>query len=62
MGRIKTTYVKRKTKELLRTKGELFTSDFSQNKEITAKNTKVVSKKLRNVVAGYLTRLKRKGF
>ena len=60
MGRIKTTFVKKKTKELLALHGEHFTTDFNENKKITDKNTKLVSKKLRNIVAGYMTRLKKK--
>lgn len=60
MGRIKTTFVKRKTKELLRDRGELFTTDFEENKKIVGQNSEIVSKKLRNILAGYMTRLKRK--
>ena len=60
MGRIKTTFVKRKTKELLKTHGEHFTTNFTENKKITDKYAKVNSKKLRNIVAGYMTRLKKK--
>jgi small subunit ribosomal protein S17e len=59
MGRIKTTFIKRKTKELHKLHGEKFTTDFSKNKELTNAHTKIPSKKLRNVVAGYMTRLKR---
>lgn len=60
MGRIKTTLIKRKTKELLEAHREHFTSDFAENKKQTARLTSVSSKKLRNVVAGYITRLKKK--
>ena len=60
MGRIKTTFIKRKTKELLELHGEHFSSDFNQNKEVTSKYAKVASKKMRNIIAGYMTRLKRK--
>ena len=60
MGRIKTTFIKRKTKELLKTHGEKFSTDFSQNKVQTGSHAIVRSKKLRNVIAGYMTRLKRK--
>jgi len=60
MGRIKTTFIKRKTKELLKTHGEKFSSDFTFNKEVTGRTVVVQSKKLRNVIAGYMTRLKRK--
>ncbi len=59
MGRIKTKFIKRKTKELLSMHGDKFNTDFSQNKELTEKYTKVGSKKLRNVISGYMTRLKR---
>lgn len=60
MGRIKTTLLKRKTKELYKLHGEKFTTDFKQNKLITNQYTKVYSPKLRNIIAGYMTRLKRK--
>ena len=60
MGRIKTTLIKRKTKELLAAHGEKFTSDFDQNKKIIDKYTIVQSKKIRNVITGYMTRLKRR--
>ncbi len=58
MGRIKTTFIKRKTKELLKKHGEDFSSDFSKNKVQANKFTIFGSKKMRNVVAGYMTRLK----
>lgn len=60
MGRIKTALIKRKTKELLKMHGDKFTMDFSQNKQIANQYLKVNSKKLRNIVAGYMTRLKKK--
>lgn len=60
MGRIKTTFIKRKTKELLKMHGDKFTTDFEQNKKLTDSYTTLTSKKLRNVIAGYMTRLKKK--
>ena len=60
MGRIKTTLLKRKTKELLKAHGEKFTADFNTNKIMVGKCTDVSSKKLRNIIAGYMSRLKRK--
>jgi len=60
MGRIKTTFIKRKTKELLKMHGDKFTTDFERNKKLTDSYTILTSKKLRNVIAGYMTRLKRK--
>jgi len=60
MGRIKTKFIKRKTRELLKTYGDRFTTDFVGNKIAAGKTAKVASKKMRNVIAGYMTRLKRK--
>jgi len=60
MGRIKTKFIKRKTRELKDTHGEKFTTDFTKNKDITNQYTKIASKKMRNVIAGYMTRLKKK--
>ncbi|MBI2112482.1 30S ribosomal protein S17e [Candidatus Woesearchaeota archaeon] len=60
MGRIKTTFIKRKTKELNKVHGDHFTTDFEQNKKLTDQYVKVPSKKLRNIIAGYMTRLRRK--
>lgn len=60
MGRIKTTPIKRKTKELMGMHGDKFVSDFNQNKVLTNQYVMVRSKKLRNIIAGYMTRLKRK--
>ncbi len=60
MGRIKTTFIKRKTKELYKKHGDKFTTDFTVNKQLTTQHVEVSSKKLRNIIAGYMTRLKRK--
>ncbi|MFH1275603.1 MAG: 30S ribosomal protein S17e [Candidatus Woesearchaeota archaeon] len=60
MGRIKTKLIKRKTNELNRLHGDKFATDFEQNKKITVQYTKIPSKKLRNIIAGYMTRLRRK--
>ena len=57
MGRIKTQLVKRKTYELLRKYREKFTSDFDANKLRVNECIPDASKKLRNIIAGYLTRL-----
>jgi len=59
MGRIKTTFIKRKTKGLWNLHKEKITTDFEQNKKLTSVYTSGGSKKLRNVIAGYLTRLKK---
>jgi len=57
MGRIKTQLVKRKTYELLRKFRDKFTSDFDTNKQRVNELIPGASKKLRNIIAGYLTRL-----
>ncbi len=56
MGRIKTALIKRMTFKLLDKHKEQFTTEFSKNKERVNEFTNVSSKKLRNVIAGYLTR------
>ncbi len=57
MGRIKSTFVKTSAKKIYeKGKGE-FTSDFSKNKEIVDKHAVVPSKKLKNTITGYITRL-----
>lgn len=60
MGRIKTTLVKRKTRELLKIHGDFFATDFTQNKQAVNKTTIIYSKKIRNIIAGYITRLKKR--
>ena len=60
MGRIKTSYLKRKTKELFKLHGEKLCSEFTHNKEQTNAYASIGSKKLRNIIAGYMTRLKQK--
>ena len=57
MGRIKTRLIKRVTDQLLSKYPGQFSEDFSENKLLVAKHVTVFSTKLRNMVAGYLTRL-----
>ena len=57
MGRIKTKLTKRISNELVNELGSEFKKDFEENKQIVTKFTDVESKKLRNVIAGYVTRL-----
>ena len=60
MGRIKTTPVKRATKELMKAHPGGFTEDFEKNKEIISKLISTSSKPLKNKVIGYVTRLVKK--
>ena len=57
MGKIKSKLIKRSAKELVK-RGIEFSKDFERNKKILG-NT-MPSKKIRNQIAGYLSRLNRK--
>lgn len=59
MGRIKTQLIKRTTSHLLAKYPDKFSEDFVANKEAVNKFLSVQSSKLRNTIAGYLTRLVR---
>ena len=61
MGRIKTQLVKRITEQLMRLHYERFKPDFNENKKIVSELLLVESNKLRNSIAGYVTRLVKKG-
>ena len=57
MGRIKTKLSKRIGRELVDIHKNILKSEFSETKLQVAKMTNVKSKKMRNVIAGYVTRL-----
>lgn len=57
MGRIKTKAVKGVARTLIATEPSLFKEEFNANKRVLGKE--MPSKKVRNMVAGYLTRLKK---
>ena len=59
MGRIKTTLIKRNTLKMFSLYKDKFTTDFIKNKLVVNELAEVQSKKLRNVIAGYVTRLKK---
>lgn len=59
MGRIKTIFIKRIGRELFEANPDRFTEDYSQNKKVVAELTDASSKKLLNIVAGYITSLKK---
>ena len=59
MGRIKTSFVKHLGKEIFAKYAEQFTTDFEKNKKIVEKYVGLKSKKLRNILAGYITVLKK---
>ncbi len=61
MGRIKTRILKSITKEIMDKHGSKFDTDFEGNKAKVTEAADIPSKKLRNIVAGYATRLKKSG-
>lgn len=56
MGRIKSTIVKRTARNLLEEENK-FSDNFEKNKKLLADT--MPSKKVRNKIAGYITRLKK---
>jgi small subunit ribosomal protein S17e len=59
MGNIRTSFIKRVSKELIETYEGKFTTDFDENKKLVEEFTSVSTKHLRNKIAGYVTRLVR---
>lgn len=60
MGRIKTILIKRVAHKLMELHDNEFTDNFDKNKEIVNKLVSTSSKKLKNIITGYLTRLVKK--
>ncbi|MFC1690575.1 30S ribosomal protein S17e [Nanoarchaeota archaeon] len=59
MGRIKTSLVKRITNEAIAAHPDEASKEFEKNKAFVQASTTVMSKKMRNVIAGYVTRQKK---
>ena len=57
MGRIKTQLIKRISSKLIKEHRNEFKNEFKENKDIVAKLAVIPSKKIRNIIAGYVTRL-----
>ena len=60
MGRIKTTLIKRSGNKLLKNNKSAFSKDFDKNKKALTEKADIPSKKLRNAIAGYITRIVRR--
>lgn len=60
MGRIKTQQIKSKGEELYELHAKVYTADFAQNKKLVEQHAQVRSKKLRNILAGFMTRQAKK--
>ncbi|MBI2110002.1 30S ribosomal protein S17e [Candidatus Woesearchaeota archaeon] len=57
MGRIKTTLIKRTARKLYTNYRERFKPEFDYNKKAIDGLIQLPSKKMRNTIAGYVTRL-----
>lgn len=57
MGKVRPERVKKIAKELLKRYPDRFTTNFENNKKLLGSLSKVSSARLRNRIAGYITRL-----
>jgi len=57
LGNVRPEHVKRIARELMQRYPDKFTADFENNKKIVQSLTTVSSVRLRNRIAGYVTRL-----
>ncbi len=61
MGRIKTQLIKRISKKLVADYKQDFKKDFNENKQLVAQYLSTTSKKMRNIISGYVTRMMKAG-
>ena len=57
MGNVRSEKVKRFARELLKKYPDKFTIDFEENKKLVDSLTRIPTPRLRNNIAGYVTRL-----
>ena len=62
MGKVRPNHIKKLARELVEGFPKRFNSDFENNKKLVATLTNVTSTKIRNRVAGYITRLVKIGY
>ncbi len=60
MGNIKPTFIKRVAIELVHTFPDRFTDDFEHNKKMVNELTDVQGASMRNKIAGYVTRYRKR--
>ncbi len=60
MGNIRPSFIKIRAIRLVEEHGEKFTDDFDHNKKMVEELTDVSTKKLRNWIAGYVTRYRQR--
>ena len=56
MGRVKSIAIKTLAEDLIKEHGKRFSDDFEKNKEVLGEIKKIESKRVRNIVAGYITK------
>jgi len=59
MGRIKTSFVKHVGRDIFEKHADEFTNDFNKNKGVIKKYAYFVSKRMKNIVIGYITAIKK---
>jgi small subunit ribosomal protein S17e len=57
LGKVRTALVKRTAKKLLSAYPDYFNDDFEHNKKVVRAIVDIPSKKVKNQIAGYITRL-----
>jgi len=57
LGKVRTEYIKRVARELLKRFPDKFSEDFESNKKIVASLTRGATPKIRNQIAGYITHM-----
>ncbi len=57
MGRIRTTLIKRSGTDIYNAFPDRFMPDFQNNKNVLGEVAEIHSKKLRNTIAGYITKI-----
>ena len=60
MGNIRPSFIKSRAIKLVETYPDQFNDDFDNNKEKVAEFTDVENKRMRNWIAGYITRYKQR--
>ena len=60
MGRIKTRFVKTSADRIYDSGKDEFTDNFEKNKAIIEKYAQIPSKRMRNSINGYITRMKKR--
>lgn len=56
MGRVRTGFVKRQGESLMKQFKDIFSTKFTDNKKRVSEVAEVPTKKLRNLIAGYITK------